>query len=142
MVTPGDPHTAATTRPAELPYAVAADLAVVREFVRAEAESLGLPRLRAELLTVAVSELATNTLQHTEGGGVVRVWSEPGRVCCEVIDRGAERRFGRDMPAADQVRGRGLAIVERICDEVGVDAGPAGTAVRLSMFARNNSSVR
>jgi serine/threonine-protein kinase RsbW len=133
VVNPGDPHTASATRPAEITYAEPADLAVVREFVRTEAEALGLPRLRADLLTVAVSELATNTLQHTEGGGVVRMWSETGRVCCEVADQGAERTFGREMPAADQVRGRGLAIVERICDEVGIEAGPAGTSVRLVM---------
>lgn len=134
MVTPGDPPTASATRPAEIPYAVPADLAVVREFVHTEAEALGLPRLRVELLVVAVSELATNTLQHTKGGGLVRMWAEPGRVCCEVLDQGAARIFGRDMPAADEVRGRGLAIVERICDEVDVVAGPAGTAVRLAML--------
>ena len=81
-----------------------------------------------------LSELATNTLQHARGGGVVRIWAEPGRVLCEVVDRGAPRYFGRDMPAADQPRGRGLAIVERICDEVGIDYSPAGTAVRLGML--------
>jgi hypothetical protein len=38
------------------------------------------------------------------------------------------------MPSAGEVRGRGLAIVERICDEVGTDIGPAGTSVRLGML--------
>ncbi|GIE94572.1 ATP-binding protein [Paractinoplanes rishiriensis] len=133
MVTPGEQPSPPAVRPAEIPYAKPADLAVVREFVRTEAESLGLPRLRADLLTVAVSELATNTLQHTDGGGVVRIWAEPGRVCCEVVDHGASPGFGRDMPSANEVRGRGLAIVERICDEVGTDIGPAGTSVRLGM---------
>jgi anti-sigma regulatory factor (Ser/Thr protein kinase) len=115
-------------------YAEPGDLAAVREFVRAEAEALGLPGLRADLLTVAVSELATNTLQHTDGGGRVLIWAEPGRVCCDVLDRGVPPSFGRAMPAADQPRGRGLAIVERICDEVGVRSGPEGTAISLTML--------
>jgi anti-sigma regulatory factor (Ser/Thr protein kinase) len=132
VVTPSDPP-AAAIKPAEIPYAEPGDLAVVRSFVRDEALALGLPSLRADLLTVAVSELATNTLQHTTGGGLVRIWAEPGRVCCEVVDQGAVRQLGRAMPAADQVRGRGLAIVERICDEVGIGAGPGGTSVRLAM---------
>jgi anti-sigma regulatory factor (Ser/Thr protein kinase) len=129
-----DPPAGSVLQPAEMSYAVPADLTVVRDFVRAEAVALGLPDLRADLLTVAVSELATNTLQHTAGGGLVRIWAEPGRVCCEVVDQGAARTFGRTMPGAEEVRGRGLAIVERICDEVGTGSGPAGTSVRLGML--------
>jgi len=122
------------TSPAEVIYRAPGDLALVREFVRAEAERIGLSRVRADLLAVAVSELATNTLQHTDGGGVVRIWGEPGRVRCEVVDGGEPPGFGRAMPAADQPRGRGLAIVERICDEVAIHPDGDGTAVRLGMF--------
>ena len=122
------------TSPAETAYRAPGDLAVVREFVRAESEELGLSRVRADLLAVAVSELATNTLQHTGGGGLVRIWAESGKVRCEVVDDGAPPGFGREMPAADQPRGRGLAIVERICDEVAIGPDGAGTAVRLGMF--------
>jgi len=125
---------APATSPAEATYRAPGDLAVVREFVRAEAERSGLSRVRADLLAVAVSELATNTLQHTDGGGVVRIWAEPGRVRCEVVDGGEPPGFGRAMPAADQPRGRGLAIVERICDEVAIRPDGDGTAVRLGMF--------
>ena len=122
------------TSPAETAYRAPGDLAVVREFVRAESEELGLSRVRADLLAVAVSELATNTLQHTQGGGLVRIWAEPGRVCCEVVDGGDPPGFGRAMPAPDQLRGRGLAIVERICDEVGIHPDGTGTAVRMGML--------
>jgi len=37
------------------------------------------------------------------------------------------------MPAADAVSGRGLAIVERICDDVSTSTGPDGTLVRLRL---------
>jgi anti-sigma regulatory factor (Ser/Thr protein kinase) len=127
----GDPPTA--TRAAEISYHEPADLATVRAFVWAAAVELGLPDFRAEMLTVAVSELATNTLQHASGGGWVRIWGDAGQICCEVADHGPPRSLGRPMPAADAPRGRGLPIVERICDEVGVADGPDGTRVRLGM---------
>lgn len=132
MTTPADPP--AAVRPSERAYAVPADLAALREFVRTQAESLGLPRLRADLLTVAVSELATNTLQHTQGGGRVLIWAVDGRILCDVIDSGVAPAFGRAMPSATEPRGRGLAIVERICDEVGVADHPDGTAISLTML--------
>ncbi|MCO8271143.1 ATP-binding protein [Actinoplanes sp. TRM 88003] len=116
---------------AEITYTEPGDLAKVREFIRTGAARLGLPDHRAELLTLAVSELATNTLQHTAGGGVVRLHADNGRIICDVIDGGPVRVLGRTMPAADALRGRGLAIVERICDEVGVDSAEDGTRVRL-----------
>lgn len=127
------PTGAAADAPDAMAYAVAADLTAVRSFVAARAVALGLPAARVELLTVAVSELATNTLQHATGGGLVRVWSEAGQLVCDVVDRGAMRSFERRMPAADALRGRGLAIVERICDAVDVIAVAQGTLVRIRL---------
>ncbi|GAA0487746.1 hypothetical protein Ade02nite_11930 [Paractinoplanes deccanensis] len=121
------------TAPYEATYAEPGDLAPLRDFVRLHATALGLPGSRADLLTLAVSELATNTLQHTDSGGVVRLWAEDGHVVCDVIDSGPMRTLGRAMPAADAPRGRGLAIVERICDQVGVEESPEGTRVRLAL---------
>jgi serine/threonine-protein kinase RsbW len=122
------------TRPAEAAYHEPTDLAAVREFVREEAIALGLSPLRADLLTVAISELATNTLQHTAGGGLVRIWAEADKIRCDVVDGGAAPGFGRAMPAADEPRGRGLAIVERICDEVSIHPDGTHTTVSLGML--------
>lgn len=36
------------------------------------------------------------------------------------------RALSRPMPSSGAVRGRGSAIVERICDEVSISAGPEG----------------
>jgi serine/threonine-protein kinase RsbW len=130
---PGDPSTASATRPAEIGYGVPADLIRVRDFVRAEATAHGMKPPRADMLTVAVSELATNTLQHTTGGGRVRIWAEPGMIRVDVVDQGPPRPLGRPMPAADAPRGRGLPIVEKVCDSVEVSTGPEGTRVRLGM---------
>jgi serine/threonine-protein kinase RsbW len=113
-------------------YAAAGDLVAVRAFVRSCASALGLPAGRGELLALAVSELATNTLQHTPGGGSVRMWAEPGQVICDVVDGGPGRSFG-DMPPAESLRGRGLAIVDQVVDEVATMSGPDGTLVRIWM---------
>ena len=113
-------------------YSAAAELSAVRAFVHARGLALGLPARRADLLTLAVSELATNTLQYTAGGGRVRLWSEPGRLFCEIFDRGPVHAALRDMPNADALRGRGLAIVDRVCDAVSTHALAQGTLVRLT----------
>ncbi len=112
-------------------YAAVADLPVLRAFVTDRAMSLGLAKDRADLLRLAVSELATNTLLYTAGGGRVRVWAEAGQLMCEVVDRGPAPQLGRAMPPPEAERGRGLAIVERVCDGVSTDAAVDGTAIRL-----------
>lgn len=114
-------------------YHEAGELGALRAFVQAHALALGLPEARTDLLTLAVNELATNTLQHTTGGGRVRIWADAGQLVCDVVDQGPPRTFQRTMPAADSVRGRGLAIVERICDQVETISGPDGTTVRLRL---------
>ncbi|MEU4474576.1 ATP-binding protein [Micromonospora sp. NPDC023888] len=114
-------------------YQVATDVRALRAFVSVGALARGLPPDRVELLTLAVSELATNTLQHTTGGGRVRLWAESGQLFCDVVDRGPTRALGRRMPAADAIRGRGLAIVEQICDEVAVLTSPGETVVRIRL---------
>jgi anti-sigma regulatory factor (Ser/Thr protein kinase) len=117
--------------PDSMAYTAVADLPVLRAFVCARAVSLGLPPARAEMLQLAVSELATNTLLYTVGGGHVRVWVEAGQLMCEVVDGGPAPRFGRAMPPAEAERGRGLPIVEQVCDGVSTATAPGGTAIRL-----------
>jgi serine/threonine-protein kinase RsbW len=122
-----------TARTDTMAYRVATDLRTLRAFVCDGAAARGLSAERVELLVLAVSELATNTLQHTVGGGRVRLWAEGDHVFCDVVDQGPARALGRDMPAANAVRGRGLAIVEQVCDEVSVLAAPEGTVVRIRL---------
>src|SRR4051794_26293157 len=119
--------------PDSLFYSEAGDLGAVRAFVRDHALALGLSETRTEMLMIAVNELATNTVQHTTGGGRVQVWTDAGQLVCDVVDQGPPRTFQRPMPAPDAVRGRGLAIVERICDQVDTVSDPDGTTVRLRL---------
>ncbi|WP_327037667.1 ATP-binding protein [Micromonospora maris] len=119
-----------------MPYRVVDDLPLVRAFVREQAHRLGLTADSTDALALAVNELVTNTLQHTSGGGQVRIWYDDASVYCEVVDSGPMRTVRRAMPTPDAERGRGLAIVARICDEVTAYAEPGGTIVRLRFAVR------
>jgi serine/threonine-protein kinase RsbW len=123
-------------------YHQADDLPTVRAFAQRHGEELGLTADQVMSLVIAVSELATNTLQHTSGGGRVRIWAENGQVACDVIDHGPMRALRRRMPAADADRGRGLAIVERLCNQVDAIAGDEETIVRLRFDVASRTDRR
>jgi anti-anti-sigma factor len=113
-------------------YMVAGDLSVVRGFVRSYGSAAGMPADRLDVLALAVNELATNTLQHTSGGGRLRVWIDGEELVCEVVDQGPARPFG-PMPEPESPRGRGLALISQLVDEVTTEQGPDGTVVRLRL---------
>jgi anti-sigma regulatory factor (Ser/Thr protein kinase) len=119
---------------ATIAYAGADDIGTVRAFVSARAAALGLRPDRVELLALAISELVTNTLQHTRGGGHVRLWTAEGQLVADVVDSaptGTRAEQWRAMPPAEAIRGRGLAIVEQICDAVELSA--ARVRVRFTL---------
>ena len=113
----------------------ASGLAEVRVFAGDRAEAAGLPAERRSDFVLAVNELATNSLRHAAGAGTVRVWREENRVVCEVEDDGRinERLLGRQRPELHQVSGRGLWIVNQLCDLVQMRALPTGNLVRIHM---------
>ncbi|MBO3742490.1 sensor histidine kinase [Actinoplanes flavus] len=125
---PKVPVTAAT-----LTYRHATDLAAVRRFVTAEAGHLD-PDRGGDLL-IAVNELAENTIAHTGGDGTVSIWTEAGRLVCQIDDHGclADPLAGRIPPPPDAEGGRGLLLANRLCDLVRVHTGPDGTSIRLHM---------
>jgi anti-sigma regulatory factor (Ser/Thr protein kinase) len=111
------------------------DIAEVRHFVERYAARAGLAPERVDDLVLAVSELATNTVRHATGTGVVRVWSENGTLLCEVSDSGLidEPLVGRVLPSATALGGRGIWIVNQLCDLVQVRSSEQGTTIRLHM---------
>ncbi|HVF74986.1 MAG TPA: sensor histidine kinase [Acidimicrobiales bacterium] len=107
----------------------------VRGFVSRHAMACGLAPLRIDDLVLAVHELATNSLRHGGGEGTVRLWRDGSAVVCEVRDTGVinEPMIGRYRPAAEQEGGRGLWLVNQLCDLVQVRSSAAGSIVRLRM---------
>lgn len=114
-------------------YDHCAALAEVRRFITDMATGAGLTRGRAGELAVAVNELATNSLAHTASGGRVTAWVERGALVCRVEDTGhlADPLVGRVMPPTDQPGGRGLLLVNHLCDLVRVHTRPGSTTFHL-----------
>ncbi|WNB85379.1 ATP-binding protein [Cellulomonas sp. ATA003] len=108
------------------------DLGAVRRLVRQRATP-ALGPARAADLTLAVNELTANSLDHGGGRGVLRTWSEPGALLFEVADSGRldDVLVGRTPPVPGQPRGRGVWMVNQLCDLVQIRSTAAGTVVRV-----------
>jgi anti-sigma regulatory factor (Ser/Thr protein kinase) len=115
-----------------------ADLAGVRRFAAWWGRQAGLAPERVRDLLIVVGELTANTLAHTSGPGVLRLWSGGGEIVCQVEDEGqiTDPHAGtrRPDPGADG-GGRGLWVLRQLCDRVEIITGPAGTTVRGHMRA-------
>ena len=111
------------------------ELGDVRSFVREQAARAGLTGSRARDLVLAASEVAANTLCHTDGEGMVRVWAQQGEVICEFRDAGviSDPLVGLARPADAADGGLGLWVVRQVCDAVEIEAGKSGTTIRLRM---------
>ncbi len=113
----------------------AGDLPAARRFVRDLAIRSGLSRDRADDLSMAADAVATNTVEHTGQPGVLSIWQQDDSVVCEVTDSGriTDRLVGRTPAAPHQSRGRGLLLVNALCDLVQLPTGglAAGTTVRM-----------
>jgi anti-sigma regulatory factor (Ser/Thr protein kinase) len=112
------------------------DLAGVRGFTASWASRAGLRPRRVGDLVIAIDELAANTLAHTSGPGTLTLWVTDSEIMCQVDDTGhivdpLAGRLRRDPAAAGH--GRGLWVVQQVCDLVEIRTSPAGTTIRLHM---------
>jgi anti-sigma regulatory factor (Ser/Thr protein kinase) len=123
---PADAHVVAFDRDA---------LGAVRDLVAAQAIAAGVSQPRAGDLVLAVNELATNSVLHGGGQGVLRVWCEADALVCEVADGGAitEPLAGRRRPSDGDLGGQGLWLCNQLCDLVQIRAFPGGGVVRVHM---------
>jgi anti-sigma regulatory factor (Ser/Thr protein kinase) len=136
-VEPADliPHITALPDPppgaAELVFC--AGLKVVREFVREQALRMALPAERLDDVLVAVNEVATNAVLHTAGAGTLRMWTDSTHLICEVRDHGhlTDLLAGRLPVPLDSPHGRGLLLVNHLCDLVRIDTEAGRTTTRM-----------
>jgi anti-sigma regulatory factor (Ser/Thr protein kinase) len=122
----------APTEALELVFTVG-DLAAVRRVVERFSVAEGLAECTTDDLVLCVDEMASNSLLHGGGDGVLRMWREPTEVICEISDAGsiADPLVGRENPPVDRLGGRGLWMANQLCDLVQVRSGAFGTVVRL-----------
>jgi anti-sigma regulatory factor (Ser/Thr protein kinase) len=107
------------------------DLGSMRHIATRTAVTVGLAD-RAPDVALVASELATNSVLHGGGRGLLRLWRQHTTLICDVRDRGhvADPLVGRRRPVDGQVGGRGLWVVNQICDLLQVRSSPLGTTVR------------
>ena len=81
----------------------------------------------------AVNEVASNSLRHAGGWGVLRVWQAEDALICEVSDDGHidEPLVGRMRPDIGDRGGRGLWMVNQLRELVQVRSTGTGTTVRM-----------
>jgi len=110
-------------------------LEALRWLVGRAAADAGLVASRAADFVLAVHELATNTVRHGGGRGMLRLWREPDALICEVSDAGRldHPLAGRERPLAGQPGGRGLWLVNQLCDLAQIRCFADGSVVRLNM---------
>jgi anti-sigma regulatory factor (Ser/Thr protein kinase) len=112
------------------------DVPATRRTVAQYARRCGLSDEQVEVLELAASELATNSVRHGGGSGTVAMWTERGAVVVEFSDSGhvAEPLTGRLNPPLDAEGGRGVYLVNQLCDLVQLRSSPTGTTVRVTTW--------
>lgn len=110
----------------------ATSLTHARWFAVEQAVRLGLTGDHTELELI-VGELTVNSVVHGGGSGTLSVWAEEGHLVCEVRDAGhiSDPLAGRRPVGHNQLSGRGLLLVNHLCDLVRMHTGSEGTTVRL-----------
>jgi anti-sigma regulatory factor (Ser/Thr protein kinase) len=109
------------------------DLVEIRDFARCELARLGVRGLAVDDLVLAIDEAATNAMLHGSGTARVRIWRQGPHVVCEISDGGTfdEPLAGRRRPGLDWTSGRGVWLMNQVCDLVEVRPTEQGTVVRL-----------
>ena len=111
----------------------AGTLGALRDFVARVAAGFGFEARLAEDVVIAANEVATNSVLHGGGGGILRMWLEDDALICEINDGGVidAPLAGRELPKADRLGGHGLWMANQLCDLVQIRSFASGSAVRL-----------
>ena len=95
-------------------------------------------RRKVEACVIAVNEIAANSVRHGGGRGELHVWHEDDALVCEVRDAGCitDPLAGRHIPTIEQLGGRGLWMVNQLCDLVQIRTPPHAPVNTVRVWAR------
>jgi anti-sigma regulatory factor (Ser/Thr protein kinase) len=112
-------------------------LLAMRGVVSRFATASGLSATRTIELVTAVNEVATNSVVHGGGSGLLHIWASDGTLKCDVRDPGnyVAPLADRERPGEDSRDPRGLWLANQVCDLVQIRSIDGGTVVRLHVKA-------
>ncbi|MDN5747954.1 MAG: sensor histidine kinase [Pseudonocardia sp.] len=114
----------------------APDLSAIRRFAARRADDAGIDGSRGADLVVAVNEAATNAIEHGDGRGTVRSWTDGDRLVVEVTTLGGPEidAFAGHLPPDPRGRrGRGMWMIRQLTDLVEIRPEHPGNSVRMHM---------
>ena len=94
---------------------------------------IGFPPDRLDDLLMAVTELASNSIEHGGGTGTMHLWTDGPELVCQVSNRGhiTDPLVGRTPREPHRTSGRGLLMVNHVADLVRLHTGPDGTTIEI-----------
>lgn len=109
------------------------DLRSLRRAVIDDPRLRGLSRERRDDVVFVVNEAATNVLRYGDGRATARIWHDGRSVISEVSSDAAiaDVLAGRRRPPPDAPSGRGLWLINQMCDLVELRCGGEGTTLRM-----------
>ena len=113
------------------------DLGPARQITEACGREEGLSAGAVLDLVLAVDEAATNAVIHGAPPAQLRIWRERAGIVCEVTDHGSleDPLAGRRFPPPEWPSGRGLWLINQVCDLVELRPLADGTAIRMHVLA-------
>jgi anti-sigma regulatory factor (Ser/Thr protein kinase) len=120
---------------------------VTRHLTRAALDEVGVLEEDAELVELALAEACGNVVEHSGPGDCYEVSMTVSAALAEirVVDEGRgfdHRSLGGEMADPDAARGRGIALMHALVDQVLFESRPeVGTIVHLVKFLRFDESV-
>lgn len=108
-------------------------LSAARRFVASHATAANLTPSRITELILAVNELAANAVEHGGGTGRLTIWTHGGQLIAQVSDDGhlTDPLAGRRLSHPGNTGGRGLLLVNQLCDLVRTYTAASGTITRV-----------
>jgi anti-sigma regulatory factor (Ser/Thr protein kinase) len=114
-------------------HPLAGSLLELRRAIAADPVLGSLSAERRSDLVFAINEAASNAVKHGDKACMTRIWLDGDEVVTEVSTQAAiaDLMAGRRRPAADALQGRGLWLINQLCDLVEMRSDSSGTRLRM-----------